>query len=88
MQLVLTPRLTLMMICAFISCGTPGRADDKETTNPLALTQTYTNPFDFPLADPFVVKEGDTYYMYGTTVSAKGQGFDVYVSKNMIDWTR
>jgi len=77
-----------MTLCGLTVGCNAAVGNDAATTNPLEIVQTYTNPLDFPLADPFVVKDGDTYYMYGTTVNAKGHGFDVYVSKNMIDWTR
>src|SRR5215210_7843326 len=47
------------------------------------LVATYANPLDVILADPFVLRHGDTYYLYGT--SAK-DGFHVWSSKNLVDW--
>lgn len=53
-----------------------------------ASLNTYTNPFDFSIADPFIYKEGDTYNMYGTTEEWPGQGFDVYQSTDLVTWNR
>jgi len=44
---------------------------------------TFTNPVA-PLADPFIFKEGDTYYLYGTGGSG---GYLVYTSENLVEWT-
>lgn len=48
---------------------------------------TYTNPLNVPIADPFVLREGDTYYMYGTT-DYGGAGFLVFTSPDLVRWTR
>jgi beta-xylosidase len=45
---------------------------------------TYQNPLDVIIADPFALKHDDTYYLYGTTVAS--YGFQVFSSKNLIDW--
>lgn len=45
---------------------------------------------DINIRDPFILCEGDTYYMYGTRASNFGQevgGFDVYTSKDLIEWS-
>ncbi len=42
------------------------------------------------IRDPFVLKEGDTYYLYGTRAKNFGQnvgGFDVYSSKDLREWS-
>lgn len=42
------------------------------------------------IRDPFVLKEGDTYYLYGTRAKNFGQGvagFDVYTSKDLKSWS-
>lgn len=41
-----------------------------------------------PMADPFILKYNDKYYLYGTDDIAPeiDKGFKVYVSENMIDW--
>ena len=46
---------------------------------------TYTNPLPMPehIADPFVFREGDTYYLYGT---AARDGFMVWASNDLINW--
>lgn len=62
------------------------QANGGATTAPLITT--YTNPLAITIADPFVLKEGDTYYMYGTNDNAPGRGFDVYKSTNLVNWQR
>lgn len=45
---------------------------------------------DINIRDPFVLKEGDTYYLYGTRAvnfGRKTAGFDVYVSQNLKEWS-
>lgn len=45
---------------------------------------------DINIRDPFVLREGNTYYMYGTRArnfGRKTHGFDVYVSENLKDWS-
>lgn len=45
---------------------------------------------DINIRDPFVLVDGDTYYMYGTRAKDFGQhtgGFDVYISKDLEDWS-
>jgi beta-xylosidase len=44
---------------------------------------TYANPLDVIVADPFVLRHGDTYYLYGTSAR---DGFHVWSSKNLVDW--
>ena len=45
---------------------------------------------DIYIRDPFILKENDTYYMYGTTDATawggKACGFKVYVSKDLVDF--
>lgn len=45
---------------------------------------------DITLADPTIFHHDDTYYLYGTSqgrLSEKGNGFMVYTSKDLKDWT-
>ena len=45
---------------------------------------------DINIRDPFVLKEGDTYYLYGTRAKNFGTnvgGFDVYTSKDLESWS-
>ena len=46
---------------------------------------------DINIRDPFVLFENDKYYMYGTRAADFGKktgGFDVYVSDNLVDWSK
>lgn len=49
------------------------------------MVSQYQNPLDVSIADPQVLKEGDTYYLYGTTYDA---GFGVFSSADMVHWQR
>ena len=45
---------------------------------------------DINIRDPFILKEGDTYYLYGTRAKDFGTnvgGFDVYTSKDLESWS-
>lgn len=45
---------------------------------------------DINIRDPFILKENDTYYMYGTRAGnfgCKVAGFDVYTSKDLENWS-
>jgi GH43 family beta-xylosidase len=45
---------------------------------------------DINIRDPFVLKEGDTYYLYGTRAKDFGKsvgGFDVYTSKDLVEFS-
>ena len=42
------------------------------------------------IRDPFILKEGDTYYLYGTRAKDFGKkvnGFDVYTTKDLIHFS-
>lgn len=47
---------------------------------------TYQNPIGTmtDIGDPYVLKDGDTYYMYATSIPHLG--FMVWESKNLVDW--
>lgn len=49
-----------------------------------AITQ-YLNPLDVSIADPQVLRDGDTYYLYGTT---EPDGFSVFTSTDLVHWSR
>src|SRR4029079_16088465 len=51
---------------------------------PPATQPTYQNPLKVELADPFMYREGDTYYLYGT---AAGDGLLVWTSNDLVNWT-
>lgn len=46
---------------------------------------------DINIRDPFVLKEDDTYYLYGTRAKDFGKkvgGFDVYTTKDLVDFSK
>ncbi len=46
---------------------------------------------DINIRDPFILVEDGKYYMYGTRATDFGYntgGFDVYVSENLVDWSK
>lgn len=48
------------------------------------LNDTYTNPLPVDISDPDVLKDGNTYYLYGT--SSDTEGFIVYSSTDLVKW--
>ena len=67
--------LRAVLFCSLLASGAfPARGE----------VTTYANPLDVIIADPFVLRHGDTYYLYGTTDAR--QGFRVFTSSNLIDW--
>ncbi|HEV2294334.1 MAG TPA: family 43 glycosylhydrolase [Tepidisphaeraceae bacterium] len=68
--------LRAFCVCAMLLLGGvfPARAE----------ITTYANPLDVIIADPFVLRSGDTYYLYGTTDARLG--FRVFTSNNLVDW--
>src|SRR5690349_12772322 len=51
---------------------------------PQAGRDTYCNPLDVIIADPFVLRANNTYYLYGTTVAQ--YGLQAFSSHDLIDW--
>lgn len=54
-----------------------------ETRVPATRPATYTNPLPVELADPFIFREGGTYYLYGT---AADDGLLVWTSDDLVNW--
>jgi beta-xylosidase len=44
---------------------------------------TYINPLPIDIADPFVYRDGETYYLYGTSAR---EGFETWTSKDLVNW--
>ena len=57
------------------------KAPEPEETDTSVMT--FTNPVATG-ADPYVLKDGDTYYLYATTGDA--HGYRVFTSKNLVEW--
>jgi len=54
-----------------------------------ASTDISLSPEDIHLRDPFVLCDGDRYFLYGTrgaTVSTQADGFDCYTSSDLAEW--
>lgn len=50
-----------------------------------AVADTYKNPIlNMDMADPHVIRDGETYYLYATTHT---KGYDVYTSRDLVNWT-
>src|SRR5437763_6395356 len=45
---------------------------------------TYCNPLDVLIADPFVLHHDGTYYLYGTARAR--EGFDCWTSRDLVHW--
>lgn len=50
----------------------------------LRAGDTYTNPLDVLVADPFVLNRDGIYYLYGTNDSS--HGFECWTSKDLVNW--
>lgn len=48
-----------------------------------ASADQFANPLDVLIADPHVLKDGDTYYLYGTS---EMNGFKVWSSTDLVNW--
>ena len=53
--------------------------------NVSSKTSEFSNPLPVSFGDPFVLKDNDTYYMYGTGGGAK-KGFAAYSSTDLKNW--
>ena len=71
------------VVLLIASATTAALAD--ATTTQTAPNSTYTNPLPVPerIADPFVFREGDTYYLYGTSAR---DGLLVWTSSDLVNW--
>jgi beta-xylosidase len=49
------------------------------------LITQYQNPLDVSIADPQILHDGGTYYLYGTSYDP---GFGVFTSTDMVNWRR
>jgi beta-xylosidase len=50
--------------------------------------ETYTNPLDVKIADPYVLREPDgPYYMYGSGSGAATTAFPTFRSSDLVHWT-
>src|SRR5687768_5283890 len=46
-------------------------------------SEVYCNPLDVLLADPFIYRQGDTYYLYATS---SDRGLLVWTSADLVNW--
>ena len=64
----------LLLLCAAEVAGQP-------------LVSTYANPLDVKVADPHILRDGGSYYLYGTGGHAHGrQGIPVWSSPDLVHW--
>lgn len=75
-------RLWMMMVVAVL-CVVPAESA-RGQVGPIQRVQTFANPIDVQAADPHVIFEDGTYYMYAT--SRPSYGFVVWTSKDLVRW--
>ena len=76
----------LISFCFFFYLIQSSCKSNEETTN-VVQSATYTNPLPIAIGDPYVLYDSDgRYYLYGTGGQAKN-GFSVYFSSDLINWT-
>ncbi len=68
--------ITLVML--FLSVHVQAQITDSTYTNPLTDVSN--------IGDPFVLQDGDTYYLYATSNPVVNRGFYVWTSKNLVQW--
>lgn len=71
----------LVWVCAL--CWSPERSIAQPGPEP--RVSSFANPLDLRGADPDVLLDNGTYYLYSTSVP--GAGFDVWTSANLVQWT-
>ena len=69
--------LTLFVLLALVPLA---RAQEPATRH----AATYQNPLNVEVADPFVFREGEIYYLYGTEAR---DGLFVWTSPDLVHWT-
>lgn len=71
----------------FISCNAVNPEIIDEDKNPTDTVKTYNNLTGLvpDCADPYVLKHGDLYYLYGT---GGNDGIKVYISRDLVTWTK
>ena len=68
----------------------PGPLRDRAPMSDVAapapmVVPTFRNPLKVDIADPHILKSGDTYYLYGT--NAPREGFGVATSTDLVNWS-
>ncbi|WP_106293146.1 glycoside hydrolase family 43 protein [Arcticibacter pallidicorallinus] len=74
----------ILMTLLVVSCMTANTARAQQGAA-VGAGSTYSNPLSIAFGDPFVLKDGDMYFMYGTGGGAK-DGFSVYSSPDLKSW--
>lgn len=76
--------LATAMTLAILACTPRERAAESGEASP-ARVKTYRNPVidSKGMADPHVIRVGETYYMYPTTHT---RGYDAFVSNDLVSW--
>jgi beta-xylosidase len=69
-----------IVISSFTNCG------DSKSANSSIIRIEDTAGKNVLIADPFVLKEGKTYYLYGTSGINADAGIPVYSSEDLIHW--
>ncbi|WP_116106678.1 glycoside hydrolase family 43 protein [Lewinella sp. IMCC34191] len=78
--------LYLLLGAALLATTACSQQPSREETATTALP-AFQNPLDVEFGDPFLLDDGDgTYYLYGTGGGAK-DGFAVYASTDLVNWT-
>jgi len=76
--------VSLLSLCVFLfNCNQLDAKSSKKTyTNPVKTTDGK----EINVADPFVYKHNNIYYLTGTTTLPDGEGFAYYTSTDLITW--
>lgn len=76
-------RLFIGLLSAFIGFAPLFVPNPACADTPVTARTTYSNPLHVDIADPFVIRDGDLYWLYGTS---SRQGFKTWSSPDLVHW--
>lgn len=82
--------MTIGAALAVVGCGGDGSGTDESSTPYTALDGDTHNPVieTVELADPHVIRCRGRYYLYATDGVGGYLGYDVYLSEDLVNWTK
>lgn len=76
-------KTSLQFVCLLSVLSWPAALASAQL-GPQARVDAFANPLDVAIADPHVLLDGGTYYLYGTT--NVNRGFRVWSSQDLVNW--
>ena len=79
---ICTAKFVILFILVCFSCKNDSKEKEKAE---VTKQENFSNPLPVKFGDPYILNDGDTFYMYGTGGGAEN-GFVTYSSKDMVNW--